>query len=159
MLRKKVVLVSAMAVAVALLAGVVGARALSSGSTTYVLKASLSTKAIASLKDATGASGTLTGKLIVAGKKSSLTWTLTIRHLSGTATHADIYFGTGKAGTLALPLCVKCQAPSAHGAYVGPYVAMPTFVRTIVHGGAYAIVVTTQNPKGEIRGQIKATSA
>ena len=160
MLRKKVVLVSAVALVIALLVGVVGARALSRTSNTYVLKASLDTKAIASLNDATGARGLLTGKLTVAGKKSSFVWTLSFKNLSGKAIHADIYFGArGKAATLALPLCVKCQAPSAHGAYIGPYVANATFVRTILHGGAYAVVVTKKNPKGEIRGQIKATSA
>jgi len=139
------------AIVVALVAGRAGA-----ASSTYTLKASLGTKDLASVKDASGASGTLTGKLTVAGKKSSLVWTLTFHRLSGTAMRASIYFGTGsKTGTLALPLCVKCQAPTAHGAYVGPYVANATFVRKILHGGAYAVVVTKKNPRGEIRGQIK----
>jgi len=129
-------------------------------SNTYVLKASLDTKAISALTDATGASGLLTGKLTIAGKKSSFVWTLSFKHLSGTATRADIYFGAqGKTSSLALPLCVKCQAPSAHGAYIGPYVATATLVRMILHGSAYAVVVTKKNPKGEIRGQIKVASA
>ena len=125
----------------------------SAASTTYVIKAKL-----ASVKDASGPSGTLTGKLTIAGKKSSFTWTLTFRHLSGTATRADIYFGNGKTGLLALPLCRKCQAPRAHGAYVGPYVADASFVRKILHGDAYAVVGTKKNPRGEIRGQIKTAT-
>jgi hypothetical protein len=130
----------------------------SAGSATYALKASLDKKALASVKDASGASGTLTGKLTVAGKKSSFAWTLTLHNLSGNATRASIYFATGsKTGTLALPLCVKCQAPKAHGEYIGPYVANATFLRKILHGGAYAVVATKMNSKGEIRGQIKAT--
>ena len=143
------------AITVALVVGQAGA-----ASNTYVLKASLDSKAVTSLKDAAGASGLLTGRLTVAGKKSSFTWTLSFKHLSGTATRADIYFGArGKTGSLVLPLCVKCQAPSAHGAYVGSYVASATFVRTILHGGAYAVVGTKKNPKGEIRGQIRAANA
>jgi hypothetical protein len=137
--------------------GGVGANA-ATRANSYVEKANPNTSQVGSLKDAAGATGTLTGKLTLAGKKSSFTWTLTLHHLSGIAAHADIYFSSGKKGTLALPLCVKCQAPAAHGAYIGPYVATPSFVKTIVHGGAYAIVITKQNPKGEIRGQIKANA-
>jgi hypothetical protein len=148
----------AAAIAAAIAISLVAGRA-SAGSATHVLKASLDKKALPSVKDAGGASGTLTGKLTIAGKKSSFVWSLTFHHLSGTATRASIYFGTGsKAGTLALPLCVKCQAPTAHGAYIGPYVANATFVHKVLHGGAYVVVVTKKNPRGEIRGQIKATS-
>jgi CHRD domain len=131
----------------------------SAATRTYTLKASLGTKSLASVKDATGANGTLTSKLTVAGKKSRYTWTLTVHHLSGPVTRASIYFSNGsKAGTLALPLCVKCQTPTAHGEYVGSYVANATFLRKILHGGAYVVVATKLNPKGEIRGQIKTTS-
>jgi hypothetical protein len=154
MMCKRILGAATLAAAIAIvLAGPAGA-----ASTTYVVKAKLDTKALASVKDASGASGTLTGKLTIAGKKSSFTWTLTFRHLSGTALRADIYFGNGKTGLLALPLCRKCQAPSAHGAYVGPYVANASFVRKILHGGAYAVVGTKTNPRGEIRGQIKTTA-
>jgi CHRD domain len=60
---------------------------------------------------------------------------------------------------VALPLCVKCQVPSTHGAYIGPYVAIPTFVQAMLHNGAYVVVTTKENPKGEVRGQITASSA
>jgi hypothetical protein len=141
-------------IVVALVAGVGSA-----ATRTYTLKASLGAKALASVKDASGANGTLMSKLTVAGKKSHYTWTLTVHHLSGPAKSASIYFANGnKAGTLALPLCVKCQTPTAHGEYVGSYVANATFLRKILHGGAYVVVATKLNPKGEIRGQIKATS-
>lgn len=157
-MRIKLGVVTALALVVAL-AGVVGASAAPRAGT-YLVKASLDTKAVVSLKDAVGAKGTLTGKLVVAGKKSSFTWTLRFSHLSGSVKRADIYFGTGtKPGTLALPLCVKCQTPSAHGAYVGPYVATSTFLHTFLHGGAYAIISTKLNPKGELRGRIKTTSS
>jgi CHRD domain len=155
--RIKLVVVSALVLAVVALLGVVGA---SAASRSYVVKASLDTKQVGSLKDAVGANGLLTGKLTVAGKKSTFTWTLSFKHLSGVAKRADIYFGArGKTGTLVLPLCVKCQAPSTHGSYTGAYVATSTFLHGLLHGGAYAIISTRENPKGEIRGQIKATSA
>jgi hypothetical protein len=139
-------------IAVALLVG--QARAASS---TYVLKARLTTTSSAS--GATGATGALTGKLTIAGKKSSFDWTLTFTHLTGTATHAGIYFGTtSKTAQLAMLLCNKCSS-GAKSYYSGSYVASPSFVRFIVDGGAYAIIVTKKNPQGEIRGQIKATAA
>jgi hypothetical protein len=157
MLRKQVSLVSAIVGVIALLLLVVGQA--SAATRTYTLKATLGTKALASVKDASGANGTLNSKLTVAGKKSHFTWTLTVHHLSGSVTRASIYFANGnKAGTLALPLCVKCQTPTAHGEYVGSYVANATFLRKILHGGAYVAVATKLNPRGEIRGQIKVTS-
>ncbi len=130
-------------------------------SASYELKASLDTNsAVPVVKDATGATATLTAKFTVAGKRSRLTWTLTFKNLSGRPTTATIYYGkSGKIGPAALPLCVKCQAPSAHGEYVGPYVALPTFVRAMLHNGAYVSVATRENPKGEVRGQIRASSA
>ena len=127
----------------------------------YAVRASLDTKsAVPSVKDASGASATLIGKYTLAGKKSSFVWTLTFNHLSGAPKQATIYFGrSGKVGSVALPLCVKCQVPSAHGAYIGPYVALPAFVKAILHQGAYVAVATKENPKGEVRGQITASSA
>ena len=139
------------AIGVALVSGSIAA------SNTYTLKASLGTKALTSVKDASGANGTLTSKLTPAGKKSHFTWTLTVHHLSGPATRASIYFTNGtKSGQLALPLCVKCQTPTAHGEYVGAYVANSTFMRKILHGGAYVLVSTKLNPRGELRGRISA---
>ncbi len=44
------------------------------------------------------------------------------------------------------------------GTYTGAYVAN-AFVTALWHGGMYGTVTTKLNPKGEIRGQIKATSA
>jgi hypothetical protein len=57
-----------------------------------------------------------------------------------------------------LALCKKCL-PTARGGYTGPYVANKAFVAALVRGGMYASVSTKLNPKGEIRGQIKASSA
>jgi hypothetical protein len=133
--------------------------AASAGASTsaHLLKASLSPKAaVPAAKDAAAATGSLSAKLTVAGKKSSFVWTLTVKHLSGAPTKATIYYGKpGKVGQVALPLCVKCQTPSTRGAYIGSYVASSTFVRAMLHGGAYVEVATRKNPKGEVRGQIR----
>jgi hypothetical protein len=64
----------------------------------------------------------------------------------------------GKRGITMLPLCNKCRLTS-HGAYVGSYVDNKTFVKALRHGRMYVNVTTKLNPKGEIRGQIKATPA
>jgi hypothetical protein len=143
----------AVAIAAVLVVGRAGA-----SSSTYVLKASLSTKAVSSVKDASQASGTLVGKLEVAGKNSSFVWTLSFKHLSGTATRAGIYVGApGKTGQLAMLLCLRCIS-GAKSSYHGSYVASSTFVRSIVHSGAFVAVRTKRNPNGEISGQIKATT-
>jgi hypothetical protein len=129
-------------------------------SKTYLLTATLDTRhEVPVPKDATGAKGVLTAKLVIAGKKSSLVWQLRFSGLSGRATASHLHFGAvGKAGQVAIPLCVPCT-PSAHGAYNGPYVATPAFVNAILHGGMYANIHTKLNPKGEIRGQVTATAA
>jgi len=150
--RKLVGIGCVLSLAVLFVAPAVGA-----SSTTHLLKAAMSvTSTVPAAKDATGASATMSAKFVVSGKKSSFTWTLTFKHLSGVPTKATIYYGkAGKVGQVALPLCVKCQMPSAHGAYIGSYVASPTFIRAMLHGGAYVNVSTKKNPKGEVRGQIK----
>ena len=133
------------------------APAVGASSTTHLLKAAMSTSStVPAAKDATGASAAMSAKFTVAGKKSSFTWTLTFKHLSGVPTKATIFYGKpGRVGQVALPLCVKCQMPSAHGAYIGSYVASPTFIQAMLHGGAYVNVSTRKNPNGEVRGQIK----
>jgi len=101
----------------------------------------------------------LSGKLVLAGKKSSFVWTLSFTNLSGRALAASVGMGApGKVGSLAMPLCVKCVA-GARGEYHGSYVANPTFLKAILHGGMYAFITTKLNPRGEVRGQIKASPA
>jgi CHRD domain-containing protein len=156
-LRFKLGIVSVLAGA---LSAVVGSTAAGASSASYVVKASLDTGSVVpAVRDASGATATLSAKLTLAGKKSSFVWTIAFRHLSGAPKQATIYFGkSGKVGSIALPLCVKCQVPSAHGAYIGPYVALPVFVKAILHRGAYVEVAKKENPKGEVRGQMITSS-
>lgn len=128
--------------------------------TSYKVTATLNTKQEVPVpKDAIHASGLFTGKLTLAGKKSSFTWLLKLSHLSGHASEADLAMGPrGKKGVTILPLCKKCMA-RAHGAYVGGYVSNKTFISALRHGQLYVTVTTKLNPRGEIRGQIKATAA
>jgi hypothetical protein len=150
------------AVAASLLSAQAGATSrTTSSSKTYLLKATLDVKhEVPAAKDAKEAKGVLTAKLIVAGKKSSFVWQLRFSGLSGRAVASHVHFGAvGKAGQIALPLCVPCVASPAHGTYNGPYVANPAFLKAILSGGAYVNIHTKLNPKGEIRGQIKATPA
>lgn len=130
------------------------------GSTSYAVKATLNTKQeVPAPKDASHAHGVFTGKLTLAGKKSRFTWTLRLSQLSGRVREADVAMGApGKRGITVLPLCKKCHL-TAHGAYVGSYVDNQTFVKALRHGRMYVNVTTKLNPKGEIRGQIKATPA
>jgi hypothetical protein len=126
----------------------------------YQVKATLNTKQqVPAPRNAVGAKGTLTAKLVVAGKNSSFVFRLTFTGLSGNAVAANLRYGApGKTGSLAMPLCTRCVS-NAQGTYKGPYVATPTFLKAILHGGMYVTVLTKKNPKGEIRGQIKTASA
>jgi hypothetical protein len=135
--------------AVALLAGTAGAT-----SGTHALTAHLTRTTPAG--SARHATGTFTGKLIISGKNSSLTWKLTSAHLSGAALHAGIYFGKmATASKLAMLLCNACS-PVAQGYYHGSYVTGRRFVRAILRGHAYVVIQTKRNPHGEIRGRIRA---
>jgi hypothetical protein len=150
--------VSLLAMAVVSLLAIASVHASPRALGAYTVAAKLNTSAAGKVQDASAATGTLTARLtLTGGNNIRFTWTLSFNHLSGQATRADIYLGApGKRGFLGLPLCVRCRAPEAHGAYIGPYNAVPRFVGALLNGGAYAVVSTHKNPKGEIRGQIKA---
>jgi hypothetical protein len=138
----------------------VGAATAGNASASYTFSATLNAKQdVPAAKDAIHATGILTGRLTLAGKKSTFTWRLRASHLSGRILTAAVSVGKpGQRGTIILPLCNKCRLTS-HGAYTGSYVAKPTFVKPFAHRGMYVNVTTKLNPKGEIRGQIKATPA
>jgi hypothetical protein len=126
----------------------------------YVLSAALNAhNTVPAAKGAAAARGTFTGKLTLAGKKSTFVWQLKFSGLTGRATAAHLHLGVaGKSGALALTICGPCKS-SVQGSYTGSYVAEPGFVSAVLHGGMYADIHTTKNPKGEIRGQIKTAAA
>jgi hypothetical protein len=154
------VMLSVAAASILATARVSQAATAATASTSYTIKATLNTKQeVPAPKDAIHAHGIFTGKLTLAGKKSRFTWTLKVSHLSGRIRMAEMAMGAPrKRGATLLPLCNRCRLTS-HGAYVGPYVNNKTFVRALLHGRMYVNVTTKLNPKGEIRGQIKATAA
>jgi len=113
-------------------------------------------KRTASAIHAPHATGRFTAKLALSGKSSSLSWRLTFGHLSGAARRAGIYFGrSAKPSQLALLLCSDCSS-GASSYYRGSYVASRRFVRAVLRGRAYVVIETRRNPKGEVRGRIKA---
>jgi hypothetical protein len=115
-------------------------------------------KRATSARSARHATAMFSAKLRVAGTNSTFTWKLASGHLSGVALHAGIYFGrAAKPSQLALLLCNKCSR-TAQGYYHGSYVAGRRFVRAILHGRAYVVIQTKRNPRGEIRGRIKASA-
>jgi hypothetical protein len=151
--------VTAASTIAASMAGAASQQATSSA--TYLVSAKLDAKhEVPAPKDAKNATGTLSGKLILNGKKSSLVWQLRFSGLSGKATASHLHFGVvGKSGLIALPLCVPCTTSPTRGEYHGPYVAIAAFVKAILHGGMYVNIHTKLNPNGEIRGQVKAAAA
>jgi hypothetical protein len=125
---------------------------------TYTFKAGLDTRQeTAPVADATNASGAFTGTLTIKGKRGVLAWKLSFRNLSGRPVAARVHYGaTGKTGPFVIPLCAPCKI-GAHGAYFGTFTSNSPLLKALLHSGTYANVETKRNPKGEIRGQIKAT--
>jgi hypothetical protein len=90
------------------------------------------------------------GKFTATVTGTTLKWTLTFAHLSGSATASHIHGGVrGKSGAVLVPLCGPCSSPASGSATV-----TATQLAGMVAGKDYVNVHTAKNPNGEIRGQI-----
>jgi CHRD domain len=103
-----------------------------------------------------GATGLFTARLSRQNDGSgTLTWKLTFRRLTGTATSAHIHLArSGKSGPIAIALCGPCSS-----GVTGTSQASATVVAALLRNRAYANVHTVKNPSGEIRGQITKAAA
>jgi hypothetical protein len=103
-----------------------------------------------------GATGQFTVTTVEPKKGSvKLTWKLTFSHLSGKAMQAHIHLGKpGKAGNVLVALCAPCRSGQT-----GKAVIARSVEDALERGRTYVNVHTLKNPAGEIRGQIKETSA
>jgi len=116
---------------------------------TYKLKATL-TPGQETPKTTSSGSGSFRGTLVEKGKKKTLTWKLTFKSLTGSASAAHIHLGKrGVAGPVAVSLCGPCKSP-AHGTAK----LTERIVVAIEHHLGYVNVHTLKNKNGEIRGQI-----
>ena len=123
----------------------------------YRIKTTLSTKLeVPRPKGTTKGTGTFTGTLkVVRANKATLAWKLTFARLSGPAIAAHVHLGApGKAGKVVVPLCGPCR--SGRG---GTKSVSAAAAAAMIAGKAYVNVHTKANPKGEIRGTVKAVSA
>ena len=100
---------------------------------------------------AAGAVGTVSGTLVVTGRRGTLHWRLAVDGLTGSPRTAEIHRGRlGRRGPRLATLCRPC-GPGAHGAArLGA-----STVTAIRNGVAYVVVTTAKNPAGEIRGQLR----
>jgi hypothetical protein len=90
------------------------------------------------------------GRFTVSVTGTTLKWTLTFTHLTGSATAAHIHGGVrGKAGAVLIPLCGPCTSPQS-----GTGTITAAQLADMVAGKDYVNVHTAKNPSGEIRGQI-----
>jgi hypothetical protein len=97
-----------------------------------------------------GVSILASGRFTATLSGSKLSWKLTFKHLTGSATAAHIHLAArGKAGPVAVPLCGPCQSGVNKTTVVTSAV-----VSAMKKGSAYVNVHTVKNPAGEIRGQI-----
>src|SRR5919201_2000825 len=111
-MRRRHIIVTAVAGLAALVAVSVAIGAKPAPSTTFKLKASLNIGQEKPIPKGTklGASGRFTAT--VTG--TSLKWTLTFTHLSGPATAAHIHAGKkGVPGPVIVPLCGPCASPAS----------------------------------------------
>ncbi len=121
----------------------------------YKIKTILSTKLeVPRPKGTTNGTGTFTATLkVVSATKASLAWKLAFAHLTGPALAAHVHLGApGKAGKVIVPLCGPCR--SGRG---GTKPVTAVAAAAIIAGKTYVNVHTKANPKGEIRGTVKAT--
>jgi CHRD domain-containing protein len=103
---------------------------------------------------AVGAQGSFTAGLVRSGAGGRLSWRLTFKGLSGTATASHIHLGRrGRSGAVSVALCGPCRT----GARGSANVSAKT-VAALLAGGAYVNVHTARNKSGEIRGQIARTA-
>ncbi len=98
----------------------------------------------------TGARGTFKITLKHKHGKTTASWKLTFRNLTGKATAAHIHHAKpGKAGPVIVPLCGPCKSGQSGT------IKLPEMDASLIEKGkTYVNVHTVKNPAGEIRGQI-----
>jgi outer membrane murein-binding lipoprotein Lpp len=92
-----------------------------------------------------------TGQFTARLKGTTLTWSLSYRHMSGRVTAADIQEApAGAIGPVIVVLCGPCRSPASGSTLLG--VAAAKAMRS---GRTYVNLRTKGNPRGEVRSQIK----
>jgi CHRD domain len=142
-MRTRITMLALITVAISLIAA-----SAASSQTTYKLNAALNigqeTTRVKGAK--AGAAGRFTATL----NGTTLTWRLTFRNLSGSATAAHIHTAPKRvAGPVTVPLCAPCTSPVN-----GTSTLTADQVKNLLAGKQYVNVHTAKNPGGEIRGQI-----
>lgn len=143
------------AVVLAVVALVATGIAIAAARGTYKVSATLNAKQEVPKQavSAPNGTGSFSGKYVEHGQTATLTWKLTIAHLSGPASGAHIHLGKkGVAGNVLVALCAPCKASQSGTAKISAAV-----IKALEGGKAYVNVHTAKNPAGEIRGQIKVT--
>jgi CHRD domain len=99
----------------------------------------------------TNATGSFTAGLTKKGKAGSLSWRLTFKGLTGSASAAHIHLAkAGVAGPVAVPLCGPCRSGARGTARLNAKTTT-----ALLGGRAYVNVHTAKNPAGEVRGQVR----
>lgn len=127
----------------------------------YALSAQLTPRQEVSRPTGAGqAFGSFTGRLTVGSRNATLTWQLRFTKLTGKPSSAQISYGAvGKAGKVAIGLCPPPACVSGlRGTYSWEQTARPRLSQALLHGPVYVNVRTQLNPKGEIRGQVRAAA-
>ena len=142
-MRTRIALLALTTVALSLVAA-----SLATAQSTFKLKAALNigqeTTRVKGAK--AGAAGRFTATL----NGTTLTWRLTFKNLSGSATAAHIHTAPRRvAGPVTVPLCAPCTSPAT-----GTSTLTATQVTDLLAGKQYVNVHTAKNPGGEVRGQI-----
>jgi hypothetical protein len=149
MIGRKLAIAPVVTFAVALLAGGLASAAFSAKPAPKKFTAALNVGQETGVVKSTqrGASGHFTATL----SGTTLSYTLTFSHLSGSATAAHIHGPAARhvSAGIQVPLCGPCTSP-----VTGTATLTQDQINQMEAGKTYVNVHTAKNPNGEIRGQI-----
>ena len=123
----------------------------------YKLSSTMTAKQVTSPRPTGGVSdaqGKLSGQVTV-GKSSTATWALRYSGLTGQVRVAQISYRAG-GQTQVIRLCAPCKKGSSFVSQFPSRTVAQAFVQRALVGKAYVLLKTKKNPRGEVRGVVKA---
>jgi CHRD domain len=90
-------------------------------------------------------------------KRSTVAWKLTYSGMTGPVVSALVRFKNAKSITTSISLCAKkCKSGEKSFTFFPSRAQAERFVKQVLEGKADVVLTTKRNPKGEVRGVLKA---
>ena len=135
-----------------------GLAATSQNPTSYQISAAMTAKQVASPRPAGKvgkAKGLLKGTATL-GTSSQVAWKLTYSGMTGSVVSAQVRFRNANAVFTAISLCAPCRSGKTSFTFFPSRAQAEQFAKQVRAGKADVVLKTKRNPKGEIRGVLKA---